>query len=75
MKTTDASLEVESESPGWPVILQVVKIFGNPTAIYSVKFCKIGNEIRKIVVKNNKHIQRNISKQGKQNSKRFNSYS
>ena len=75
MRTTDAFLEVESESPGWPVILQVVKTFENPTAIYSVKFCKIGNEIRKIVVKNNKHIQRNISKQGKQNSKRFNSYS
>ena len=60
MKTTDASLEAEGEPPGWPIILQVVKTFGNPAAIYSVKFCKIGNEIRKIV---------------KQNSKRFNSYS
>ena len=60
MKTTDASLEVEGEPPWWPIILQVVKTFGNPTAIYSVKFCKIGNETRKIV---------------KQNSKRFNSYS
>lgn len=75
MKTTDASLEAEGEPPGWPIILQVVKTFGNPAAIYSVKFCKIGNEIRKIVRKKNKHVQRNISKRGKQNSKRFNSYS